>query len=190
MMKKTCIDCKKELGLLKYTPKKEWKLDGNLCRDCYVKRVEAEEKSKSPIGGRAVLGFLLIFGFALLIMGLYITSIPMPQSVIDEAEANFRYALREYGSGSPITIEAQRVYRIISQAHPYSATGLLIFLVGVVTLLIGAAIGAMGYPKQSSETPTRACPSCGKDLKDLPQDISVCPYCGKGIQNAKVAIHG
>ncbi len=189
MPKKTCLDCGKELSFLKYTPKKEWNLSGDLCRDCYIKRVETEEKSKSPIGGRAVLYFLCILGFAILILGLFLTSLPMPQSVIDEAKANLRYALLEFGSGSAEAREAQRVYNMISQAHPYTALGLLVFLIGIVTIVMGAAIAAMGHTtKQTPETPIRVCPNCGKDLKDMPQDIVNCPYCSKGIQNAKVAI--
>lgn len=46
MKKETCTDCGKELGLLKYTPKKEWDSIGKLCRDCYIKRVEMEEKKR------------------------------------------------------------------------------------------------------------------------------------------------
>ncbi len=187
MPKKTCLDCGKELGFLKYTPKKEWNLSGDLCRDCYIKRVETEEKSKTQTNGRAVLYFLCILGFAILILGLFLTSLPMPQSVIDEAAANLRYALREYGSGSAVAREVQRVYNMISQAHPYTALGFLVFLIGFITIIIGGAIGAMGHnPKQTPET-RRVCPNCGKNLNDLPEDIISCPYCGKGMQNAKVA---
>jgi NMD protein affecting ribosome stability and mRNA decay len=38
MPKEVCVDCGKELGLMKFKPKKEWGLTGNLCRDCFNKR--------------------------------------------------------------------------------------------------------------------------------------------------------
>jgi hypothetical protein len=37
MPKEVCVDCGKELGLMKFKPKKEWGLTGNLCHDCYNK---------------------------------------------------------------------------------------------------------------------------------------------------------
>jgi NMD protein affecting ribosome stability and mRNA decay len=38
MPKEVCVDCGKELGLMKFKPKKEWGLTGNLCHDCFNKR--------------------------------------------------------------------------------------------------------------------------------------------------------
>lgn len=43
MGKELCVTCGNELGFLKYSPKKEWGLDGKLCGDCY-KRAELKQQ--------------------------------------------------------------------------------------------------------------------------------------------------
>jgi hypothetical protein len=41
--KEQCTVCGDELGLTKYSPKKEWRLDGKLCGDCY-KRADLKQQ--------------------------------------------------------------------------------------------------------------------------------------------------
>ena len=48
-----CAICNKELGFMRYTPKKEWYIDGQLCSECFenptklgVRQISSEEDSK------------------------------------------------------------------------------------------------------------------------------------------------
>jgi NMD protein affecting ribosome stability and mRNA decay len=50
MPKELCANCGKELGILKFKPKKEWEVTGKLCKDCFRKRnnpdkIEKDEKN-------------------------------------------------------------------------------------------------------------------------------------------------
>jgi len=58
-------------------------------------------------------------------------------------------------------------------------------VIGIILIVLGWRHSRKSVaPVPAVSVVTRICPQCGRNLSQLPQDITRCPYCGRELQKA------